>query len=1212
MACDRKVFAVGIKLIAIMMALSVCPSLKAQSFYGSIVGTVTDGTGAVVPDAQVMATNVGTNESVSVKSDPSGKFSFVNLLPATYKVSVDKGGFKRFLQDRVTVEVNNTVRLDAMLQVGAANETVEVSPEAAQLKSDSSTLSTEIGAQQVQEMPLNGRNVLNLIALTPGVVPTGAAMGATGLNQGTRTAGGAGWGDYEIGGAIQGQSAQFIDGVANNLLIGNVVGLVPTQDAIQEFSVASSNATADFGRFSGGVVNMATKSGGNAFHGSAWEYLRNRDFNANDYFSNQNGSARPQYNQNQYGASVSGPIVRNKMFFMFTWEGYRSLTGNLTPTNVPTTALQNGIFPNAITDPLGICSISTTVNPGSWTITNLYGPSANPAYPNATCGDATNKIIKTFYPAPNATGASNWFLTTPLGNKQNQYNGRVDYTLGPNDRLFARYTYWTLQDTAHSEFLDQGFGGTKWPTNDGQQSDYTHQAVVGETHTFNPTTVLDVRLNFMRQYSPNIAQSAGLSQSQFGSQYTALASQESFQEIPGFNVSGGLHGLYAMSNYINDSITWYDTYGINGNLVKIVGPHSFKFGTEVRLMDQSEESFSGGASGTYTYSTNWSGDEWANFLMGYPTAATFKTALRIAAYTYYQGYYAMDTWQAAKNLTFTLGLRYELPGAIAERNNKATVLLPNTVDPTTGITGTESLVASSLYPSRSNVIPYHTAFAPRVGAAIRLTPTTAIRGGFGISFLPNDIPSGANPDGNYVNGATTTVNVPTSGNPVPLTQNLVPLTGSTTTSILNQIVASGITPSPGRTNPNFMTLLGSKTAFLNQNLTAPDPYQSYPWVEQWNMSLSHQFQSNLVAEVSYNGLHGTNLPLSGSRNLNELPDQYDSMGSALAVKQACAAANNLVVSVGQCLRPYPFYNNVSDSIGYVGIENYRSFQAKGEKRMGAGGIIMANYTYARNLGNTDTQNGYLESKSVTQGGSGSAGIQDWNNLKGEYSLISYDVTNRIIVAYNLNLPFGKGKKYANGFSDFANNFVSGWAINGDTTIQSGFPIFLTAATNNQLIGFGANNNNTRPMVVPGCNKKIGGSGLARVQAGGWFNIYCFENDAASSLSTNGVTQYPNGLGSLNPTPTVNSVPFTQYQFGNEPRTDPTLRADGIKNFDFSFQKSTSLHEKLNLEFRTEFFNIFNRVQFAPPGPTAGSNNFGQVTYQVNRPRQLQLSLRLNY
>lgn len=1197
-------------LVALVFALAV--PMKAQSFYGSILGIVMDTSGAVIANATVTVTNVATNELQTAQTDSGGKFSFVNLLPATYRVQVEKAGFRRFVYDQLGVEVGAVARVDAALQVGAATETVEVSTDQALLQSDSSTLSTEITGAEVQQMPLNGRNVLNLIALAPGVVPTGAAMGDTGLNQGTRTAGGAGWGNYEIGGSIQGQGGQYVDGVANNLLGGNIVALVPTQDAIQEFNVATSNAGADFGRFSGGVVNMTTRSGTNAFHGSVWEYFRNRVLNANDYFSNAAGLARPVYNQDQFGASVSGPIRRDKAFFMFTWEGFRNLTGNLTPTVVPTVALQNGVFNTAtspITDPLGICSIKPytgqTVNgqtfaSGGYYIANLYQAGL---VAGTTCGDPTTKIIKTFYPAPNASvNGNNWLLTTPLSNSQNQYNGRVDYTVSQKQRLFGRYTFWTVSDNGHSEFLDQGFGGTTWPTNDGHAMYNTHQAVIGDTYTFNPSTVMDVRVNYVRQYAPNLAQGTSVNEAQFGSAYGTLANSMNVHLQPGLQLNGG-HGFYNMNNYPNDGITWYNTYGISASLVKILGSHSLKFGTELREMDESLQSYNSQNSGSLQFNTNYTGDEWASLLMGYPSSVTFKSSAQVSMYTYYQAYYLSDTWQATRNLTLNLGLRYEVPGAISERNNKAVVLLPYTVDPLTGVKGTESLVTSSLYGGRSLTVPHDNLFAPRVGFAYRVGANTAVRGGYGISYLPNDLIASSS-SGAYINAATLATTV--AGNLTP-----AQLQSNTLQAILNADAATGIPAPPGRGNGQptyFMPKLVSTTAFLNQNISAPYPYQKYPYTQQWNVALSHQFQGNSMVEVSYSGLKGTNLPgiIPGTgSNLNQLPDQFDSLQSALSTKQVCAAAPNLPttssgeITQGQCLRPYPLYNNVNDTAQSTAVQHYRSFQVRAEKRMGAGGTLMGNYTWSQNTGNTDTQASYLESKGTTQGGNGDGTVQDYTNLPGEISLISYDVTNRAIVAYVLNLPFGHGQKFGNNLNAPLNALASGWAFNGITTFQSGFPIFLQNASNNQLASsYGAGV--TRPMVVPGCIKKIGGSGLDRVKAGAWFNVNCFVEQGQITL--------PNGSAD----PFQGTQYFNGYAFGNEPRVDSILRADGIKNFDFSFQKSTPVHESANVEFRAEFFNVMNRVQFAPPIPSVGSPQFGTVGYQVNHPRQIQLSLRLNY
>jgi hypothetical protein len=463
-----------------------------------------------------------------------------------------------------------------------------------------------------------------------------------------------------------------------------------------------------------------------------------------------------------------------------------------------------------------------------------------------------------------------------------------------------------------------------------------------------------------------------------------------------------------------------------------------------------------------------------------------------------------------------------------------------------------------------------------------MTDNTVLQGGYGISYLPNDITAGTIPGYSLVNAATTQTNVPGTGSPIPFQ------------TILATDVQTGLNQPIGRSLPSFMTLYGSKTAYLGKNITGPVPNQPYPYVQQYNIALSHQFKRDFLVAAAYSGLKGTNLPGTGNRGLDQLSSQYYSMGTALTATAPCASASGLSMTVGQCLRPFPYYNNVSDTAEFYARQSYRSLQIRAEKRFGRSGVLSGNYTASKNMSNTDTQNGYLESKSTTQGGSGSGSIQDWNNLQNEYSLISFDVTNRTVINYVLNLPFGHGQKYAGSYSGALDAAVSGWTLTGISIFQSGFPLFFSTTTQNKLqSSFGAGT--TRPNVVPGCNKKVAGSGLARVNSGGWFNVACFSYAG-------------------------------DYAFGNEPRVDPDLRGDGIKNFDFSFQKSTRLYESANLEFRTEFFNVFNRVQFAPPGATAPvsaasptvnplgttNGNFGQVAYQVNHPRQIQLSLRVNF
>jgi hypothetical protein len=1190
--------------VFIMTALLQLP-LKAQNFYGSIVGIVTDSGGAVVPGASLTVTNNGTGQVVKVQTDGGGNYSVADLFPANYKVAVEISGFKQTEREGIDVQVGAVVRVDFSLAVGNASEVVEVNAAAPLLQTDTSSLNQQVEGNVVQQMPLNGRNVMNLIELAPGVIPGGSASGSTGLDQTTgRTAGGVGWNNYQIGGAIPGWSANYIDGAPNSLYADNIIALVPTQDAVQEFSVVTSVATADYGRLAGGVVNMSTKSGTNLFHGSVYEYFRNRALNANNWFNNHNGLPRTEWNQNQYGANVTGPIKRDKAFFMFTWENFKALTALTNTTNVPTAAMQSGTFTKAITDSLGNCNIVHDAAAGTWTIANLYGPGLK----GGICGDPLNEVLKQYYPLPNASAASyNWILSTPLSDAQTQYNGRVDYLISSKQRLFGRYTYWELTDGHQSTFNGHGSPApgsttpTTWPTNSPAPKYLTHQAVLGDTYTLNSTTVFDVRANYIRQTSSAALQNSSVNEAQFdqynaNKYYTALASQMTVHAMPVYTLSGA-DNLFSFANFANGNVNWYNTYSLGANLTKILGPHSLKLGVEARLMDNSGSPYFGKVGGSYTYSNHYAGDEFAEFLMGYPSGGSgglayqFQTYQNTGAYSYYQGYYVMDDWRATRKLTLNVGLRYELPGAPAERNNKLAVLLPDATDPYTGITGTEALVNSSLYHPRTAVVEKHDLFAPRVGFAYRATDDTVLRGAYGIFYLPNDL-AGPNDDGELPTlapfvSAYSTVTISQAGPPTQLQ------------TLLGQTVQSGLVQPSFKPPANFMKTYGSLTSYKGQILQAPFPYQHYPYAQQWNAALSHQFKGNLVASVGYAGLKGTSLPQLGNPlnnyfGIDELSSQYYSMGPAALsatsnVTTGCQNAPTLVgkISVGQCLRPNPYYADMQDAARSTAWQNYNSLQINAEKRLGSGGIVLANYTWSKNMSSTDEANAQLSTTPAPRVGDGTAGLQDYNNLANEYSLISDDVKNRFVLAYELNLPLGRGQKYANSLRGPANALASGWAVNGITIFQSGFPVYLQTATPNLLTSsWGAGI--LRPSVVPGCNKKANGGSETRVLAGAWFNRACFEYPSSSYDPTGQVT------------------------FGNESRVDPAIRADGIKNFDFALQKSTPMYESSSFVFRVEFFNIMNRVQYSPPINTYGSSNFGAIISQSNNPRQIQLSARINF
>src|SRR5690349_1421634 len=351
--------------------------LLSQAFYGSIVGNVNDSSGAALASTTVALTNVATGDRRTVLSGSDGSYRFVNLVPGTYRMEIEHPGFKRYTRDQIDVSVESQVRADVAMQVGDVSQSVEVQAEAPLLQTETANLSQVVGSRAVQELPLNGRNILNLIALAPGVVPQGSSEGSlTGKNVFAA-------GNYQIGGGTANQSATYFDGVPVNDTYGNIVALTPSADAVSEFRIQTSNNTAEYGRYTGGVMNMASRSGTNEFHGSVYEYFRNKVLNATNFFANRTGAGRAPFSQNQFGASVGGKVIKDKLFFFTSYEGYRQRQGNLFLLSVPTSQIAAGDFSDyrgtngavvPIYDPLTTCGQLNNAACGTATIQRAQFP----------------------------------------------------------------------------------------------------------------------------------------------------------------------------------------------------------------------------------------------------------------------------------------------------------------------------------------------------------------------------------------------------------------------------------------------------------------------------------------------------------------------------------------------------------------------------------------------------------------------------------------------------------------------------------------------------------------------------------------------------------------------------------------------------------------------------------------------------------------------
>ena len=760
----------------------------AQSTYGSLLGTVGDASDAAIVGVKITLTNLGTADKRTTESDASGNYRFVNLQPGTYSVDFEKTGFGHLKRDSIAVVVQSAVRVDASLKIGDVTQTVNVDTAAPIIETQPGSLGQLVEGKQVQEMPLNGRNVFNLVVLAPGVVP----QGSTGGNPLGNQAGGVftnntGFGNYQIGGGMANQSAFYLDGVPLNTTYINSPALVPTQDAIREFRIDSNAVSAEFGRFAGGVVNMASKGGTDSFHGSAYEYLRNKVLNANSYFNGANHLPVPAFTQNQYGVTLGGPIRRNKLFAFFSWEGFSFRKGNPTQTSVPTQAFMNGDFSaicpvynsagvctssngTQLYDPLTTCGVTgTPACPAGQTTTRL--PFAFNKIPTNRL-DVASKQFFTYYALPNQAGTitsaglpiNNFGANVSLGGNTNQYNVRGDWNLSEQQRIFARYTYWSGTSLPSDPFHTH-FGGLFSYT--GSQN-----FVLGDTYTFNPRTVTDFRISYLRATNGFTPQQLGTNLSLFGPAWAALAPQVTLPVAPlATNGWGAFNGT--------DNRAIVNNYDLSGSVTKILGRHTLKFGGEGRRNEWNfaQSSTAAGtfafdqgftsqlvpnASGQPTQVTN-TGYAGASFYLGNPASGTVASIAFTDSIEWYVGGYFQDTFALGKSLTITPGVRWEFPETFTEHNNRLTVLQPNATDPLGAVvglplTGQLALVASSAYPARQLMTNRYNLFSPRINVAYNENPKTSIRAGYGLSWIPPDmINYSESPFQSPVNAATSTM-----------------------------------------------------------------------------------------------------------------------------------------------------------------------------------------------------------------------------------------------------------------------------------------------------------------------------------------------------------------------------------------------------------------------------------------------------------------------
>jgi hypothetical protein len=1158
-------------------ALGLCAgTLHAQTTFGSLVGTVTDPSGAAVPGAKVTLTNQDTNQVHVIDSSEAGTYSFVNLNPGTYRVDIDTPGFKHLTLSNLQVQVGGTARADASLPIGNVSETVEVTSAAPLIQTDTANLGGVIEGRTIQDIPLNGRNVNNLLTLVPGVIAQGSTSGNISTNL-------IAYGNYQIGGGFGNQSITFVDGVQANIPANNATSFIPSQDTVREFRVSTSNVSAEFGGFAGGVINISTKAGANAFHGSLYEYHRNRILNANDFFSNRAGRGRPAYIQNQFGGTLGGPIRKDKTFFFVGYERQPVVNGNLSTTTVPTAAALRGDFSSPLYP-----KIYDTANGGVQFQCNGV---LNVICPNRI-NPAATALLKQDYPAdatnPNAI-ASNYITTTRTRYTNEQINARVDQNFGTRNAAFVKYAKFKVESLTTNPY--PGVIAFE-PPKPGGISD--HIAIVGDTFTLNPTTIFDGRASYLRVYQYTYPRGLGTDISGISPGLAAMQNALG-QKLPtAFSFAGtGIAGSTGPAQ-----LYWHtNVYALAGSVTKILGRHTVKVGATWRSVQWIADPDSGGNVFTFTAQSTanpavpGSGYSVASGLLGTPVSTSGLAIGGSRAFLHNYGFFVTDSFQATKKLTLDLGLRWDQPGSYSEANNWNTVILPNAPSPLGTISnpatntnqtvmGNLALVGSSARPSRREEDLHWLLFSPRVGFAYRLSENMVVRSGYGISYLPSTL-SQDGPNSSSVNTASTLLT--NSFNPDNTYSQV-------NTSVANPFPNGVLTPSRGDAS--------RLSALYGQNIQSRLTNQPYSYVQQWNLAFEHQLSSTASYSVAYGGARGVHLQAQGANtwsasNINQLPDQYLGMGADLETlvpnpfygKIATGLLSQPTVFKGLLLKPFPQYNYVTAAGSRNSSSSYHSLQTSVKKRFSHGGLVTLAYTWGKLMSNTDSVTQFLEGGSTYQGT-----VQNNNNLAGEWSASSSDYRHSAVIGYGIDLPFGQKQMFLSNVHGVVGVLVSGWRANGLSTFRTGTPLGILAAPNDLSTYFGGGGyyqngigqGTTRPNVVPGCNKIPAGGVHARVDSGSWFNKACFTAPG-------------------------------RFQYGNAPRVDSDIRRHGVNNYDFSLLKATQIRDTVALSFTAEFFNIFNRVQFQAPSTAAyDGGNYGRVTAQANNPRQIQFGLRLTY
>ncbi len=1170
-----------------ILFLFVGTFLFGQSERGTIEGTVRDTTGAVIPGAKVIVTNSATNTSLTLSSNASGEFTAPSLQVSKYNVRVEKEGFRPAQLTGITVDAATSVRADVNLEVGTSQQTVEVQASAVQLQTEDAKSSTTVTSKQVDELPLvvSGalRSPFDLAQLTPESKQLGGDNG------------------FSLGGGQAASYGTSLDGVSTNTtraLSQSWVALnAPSLEAVTEFTVDTNGFKAEYGHAGGGTMTFVSKSGTNRLHGTAYDFLRNNDFDANNWFNNRAGKPIPIYKQNDFGFSAGGPVYipkiyhgRNKTFWFTSYEGFRNRAGATGASfTVPTPEMYNGDFSKwvdssgklipvydpttQVVDSKG--NVTRQQFPGNIVPKTLFDAVSVKALAAFASGKG-GQLVPNNGAAPGTVGyVNNNYLVTNGSqvSPENKFSVKGDHVFSERDRISGYYGY-------GRQFVEPGADGP--PSLPGFYANYNDTRNLSDVvrfswdHMFSPTKLNHFYAggnNWRQAHDP--PQATVVSGINWKDKVCLAGVPDCNQNLLNLFTSGNIYSQWggAANNGSENTV-----YAYNDDFTWIRGSHSFKFGGMYQLNHYNglgRQCISGCASfsntetgkGNDTSLTTAGGNPFASFLLGYTNGGSIDTVRFIGQqWPYFAGFF-QDDWRVNRKLVINAGLRWETTLPPTGLNDKWSDFSPTTINPRDGIPGALIFAGSGTgrVGSRTLADSYFGAFGPHLGGAYNYNEKTVVRAAYALAFAPITTVTGST----HQRGFTQTYGPP-GGNSV------------TPSFILSQGFPSY--PIPPFIDPSFSNK-DSMPWFQGREATRP------PALHSFNFSIQRQLSSSLLVEVGYNGVLGSHLQtqLLGYNQVN--PIYFQKYGTAvlnsLVTSPAAVAAGitppypNFVnewggnATVKQALRPFPQYQGIDTYSGggdHSGHSTYHAFILRFEKRYAAGLNFQTSYVFSKLLTDSDSY-----------WGNGQAADQYNRGL--EKSIGQFDVTHNFKLGLTYELPVGKGKRFLDhGIAAVA---LGGWRVSSINYYSSGQPVGLGTS----------------------------------------YSLPLFAGRQAAYVTSYDGWRAPTKNGKFDPSVDNFLVPYGSGPFplqgigtsnnfiGNVTRYNPKVRQFPNLNENVSIAKSFAIWESLRIEFRAEAFNVFNRVRFGAGDTQLQDQNFGKLTSSadlLNTPRQMQLALKLYF